>query len=148
VESVTGAPASVAMYEIFEHTADLGIRVSAATLEELFADAGRGLCGVIAGDLGQIRASTEESFTIPGSDLTWLLFDWVSELHAAFELRRMLFTEFTVTIATDGLRGRARGERYDPARHVLAHEIKAITQHDLSLDRTAHGWTAVLIVDI
>ena len=36
------------MYEVFEHTADLGIRVRAGSLAELFADAGRGLVAQLA----------------------------------------------------------------------------------------------------
>ncbi len=136
------------MYDIFEHTADLGIRVSAATLEQAMADAGRGLFAVIAGDLGQIHPAAEESFVVPGTDPAWLLFDWVSELHAAFELRRMLFADFSVECVATGLRATARGERYDPARHALAHEIKAITQHELDLRRTAEGWEGRFIVDI
>jgi SHS2 domain-containing protein len=136
------------MYEIFEHTADLGIRVRAASLDALLADAGRGLSAVIAGDLGQFRTGTEERFTVAGPDPTWLLFDWVSELHAAFELRRMLFAEFTVAVDEQGLVATARGERYDPSRHVLAHEVKAITQHGLDVRRTASGWEATFIVDV
>jgi SHS2 domain-containing protein len=136
------------MYEIFEHTADLGIRVRAASFDALLADAGRGLSAVIAGDLGQIRAAIEERFAVAGTDPTWLLFDWVSELHAAFELRRMLFAEFTVAVDDHGLVAIARGERYDPSRHVLAHEVKAITQHGLDVRRTASGWEATFIVDV
>ncbi|MEX0670881.1 MAG: archease [Pirellulales bacterium] len=136
------------MYEIFEHTADLGIRVVAPTLEQAMADAGRGLFAVIAGDLVQIRPVAEESFAVAGTDPIWLLFDWMSELHAAFELRRMLLADFTVEIGPTGLRATARGERYDPARHTLAHEIKAITQHELDLRQTAAGWEGRFIVDI
>jgi SHS2 domain-containing protein len=40
------------------------------------------------------------------------------------------------------------GERYDPARHVLAHEVKAITQHELDVRHEADGWEAFFIVDI
>lgn len=136
------------MYEVFEHTADLGLRVRAATLDLLMADAACGLFAVIAGDLDQIRPEREESFAVAGDDPTWLLFDWISELHAAFELRRMLFSSFTVRVDQAGLRATARGEPYDPARHSLAHEVKAVTQHALELARTADGWEATLIVDI
>ena len=136
------------MYEIFEHTADLGIRVQADTFDALLTDAGRGLFAVISGDTGQIRSTTAERFAIAGRDPTWLLFDWVSELHVAFELRRMLFTGFTVEVDESGLVATAQGERYDPSRHVLAHEIKAITQHDLDVHRTATGWVATFIVDV
>jgi SHS2 domain-containing protein len=136
------------MYQVFEHTADLGVRVEAGTLAEMYADAAAGLFAVIAGDLGQVRLAEREAFTVPGSDPAWLLFDFLGELHAAFELRRMLFREFAVTITDDGLEAVARGERYDPARHVLAHEVKAITQHELAVDRGPERCTATYIVDI
>lgn len=136
------------MFEVFEHTADLGVRVEADSLPELFADAAQGLFSVIVGDLAQVRPDVVERFTVSGSDPTWLLFDFLSELHAAFELRRMLFRDFTVTITDDGLEAAARGERYDPARHSLAHEVKAITQHELAVDRSADGCMATYVVDI
>ena len=138
------------MHEIFEHTADLGLRLTSPTLEGLMAEAARGLFEIIAGDLSQIRIQpdSDEQFRVSGTDPTWLLLDWISELHAAFELRRMLFRSFDVTIDATGLQATARGERYDPARHTLAHEIKAITQHELSVVETATGWNATLIVDI
>jgi SHS2 domain-containing protein len=136
------------MFTVFEHTADLGVRVEAATLSELYADAAAGLCAVIAGDLAQVRLVESETFAVSGSDPTWLLFDFLGELHAAFELRRMLFREFSVTITDDGLAAVATGERYDPARHVLAHEVKAITQHELAVDRSPERCTATYIVDI
>jgi SHS2 domain-containing protein len=136
------------MFTVFEHTADLGVRVEAATLAELYADAAAGLFAVIAGDLGQVRPVASETFTVPGSDPTWLLFDFLGELHAAFELRRMLFREFAVTITDDGLEAVATGERYDPARHLLAHEVKAITQHELTVDRGPERCTATYVMDI
>ena len=60
----------------------------------------------------------------------------------------MLFREFQVTITDDGLAATATGERYDPARHLLAHEVKAITQHELAVDRGPDRCTATYIVDI
>jgi len=136
------------VFTVFEHTADLGVRVEAATLPDALADAAAGLFAVIAGDLGQIRPILAETFTVPGSDPTWLLYDFLGELHAAFEIRRMLFREFEVTITGDGLEATARGERYDPTRHVLAHEVKAITQHELAVDRGPERCAATYIVDI
>jgi SHS2 domain-containing protein len=136
------------MYEVFEHTADLGLRIHAATLEALCADAGRGLFAVIAGDLAQIRPTSEERFDVTGTDPVWLLHDLVSELHAAFELRRMLFCEFQVSHDAAGLHVIGRGEPYDPAVHTLAHEVRAITQHELDVRHDAAGWQATVIVDI
>ena len=136
------------MYEVFEHTADLGLRIRAATLEALFADAARGLGAVSTGDLAQIRPTSEERFVIAGTDPVWLLYDLVGEVHAAFELRRMLFCDFQVSRDATGLQVVARGEPYDPAVHTLAHEVKAITQHELDVRHDAAGWEATVIVDI
>jgi len=136
------------VFQIFEHTADLGVRVEAASLADLFADAARGLFTVIAGDLGQVRRLATETFIVQGSDPTWLLFDFLGELHAAFEVRRMLLAEFEVAITDAGVEATAHGERYDPDRHVLAHEVKAITQHELAVVRGPVGCSATFIVDL
>jgi SHS2 domain-containing protein len=136
------------MHEVFEHTADLGLRVTAASLPALLAEAAEGLFEIIAGDLAQIRARTSRTFTIAGSDPVYLLLDWLGELHAAFEIERLLFREFDVTVHARGLTATARGEPYDPAIHTLAHEITAITQHALDVRQTPSGWQATLIVDI
>ena len=136
------------MYEVFEHTADLGLRVEAASLSALLAEAAEGLFEIIAGDLAQIRPRVSRSFAIAGADPTYLLLDWLGELLAAFEIERLLFREFDVVVHDRGLTATARGERYDPAVHTLAHEIKAITQHELDVREVAGGWQATLIVDI
>jgi SHS2 domain-containing protein len=136
------------MHHVFEHTADLGLAIEADSLPALLAEAGEGLFEIIAGDIAQIRPTTEDRFAVPGTDPMWLLFDWVAELHAAFEIRRMLYRSFQVSVDATGLVAIARGEAYDPAVHTLAHEIKAITQHELVVRQDADGWRATLIVDI
>jgi protein archease len=88
------------------------------------------------------------SFDVPGDDPAYLLLDWLNELLYAFESDRLLFAEFEVTRTRTGLHAVARGERYDPSRHALAHEVKAITYHALRVARTPEGWEATVIVDI
>ena len=56
------------MYEIFEHTADLGLRVRAATLEELLKDAACGLFAMVVEDLAAVRPAVTREFQIAGSD--------------------------------------------------------------------------------
>ncbi len=136
------------MHEVFEHTADLGLRITAPTLDLLLAEAGVGLFEIIAGDIAQIRPHVERSFEVAGTDPAWLLLDWTAELLAAFTVEGMLLREFAVTVHPAGLTGSAHGEPYDPAIHTLAHEVKAITQHELCVRQTATGWEATLIVDI
>lgn len=135
-------------YRIVEHPADVGLQIRSASLERLLEDAGRGLFEVIAGDLGQIVPRVAERFLVAGGDPAWLLADWAAELHAAFEVRRMLFSDFTVAVTPRGVDGTARGERYDPGRHALAHDVKAVTMHGLDVRHDLSGWEATLILDV
>ncbi|HET6883368.1 MAG TPA: archease [Pirellulales bacterium] len=136
------------MYEIFEHTADLGLRVRAPDLETLFADAARGLTSMIAANLEAIRPVREVAVSLAGTRRDDLLFDWLSEILYLFESERLLLADFTVRLDGDGLKATARGEPLDESRHQLEHEVKAITYHGLKVEQTSDGWLAEVIVDI
>lgn len=136
------------MYEIFEHTADLGLRVRAPTLAALLADAARGLFAMVVEDLSAIEPHVTRVFQITGNDQTYLLFDWLNELLFVCDTERLVFSQFDVQLTADGLSATACGEPLDAARHRLTHEIKAITYHELKVEKTDGGWMAEVIVDI
>lgn len=136
------------MYEIFDHTADLGLRMTAADLDGLFAEAGRALTSVIVEDVDSVEPAEESRFEISGSEREDLLLDWLNELLYRFESAGRLFSRFEVRIDERGLKGSAFGEIVDPARHSLTHEVKAITYHHLKVEPTDDGWLAEVIVDI
>lgn len=136
------------MYEFFSHTADLGLRVKAATLEALFVDAARGLTAMFLADASTLRAVEVRTFALDGENNEYLLFDWLSELLFAFDSERLLFCEFEVRVTNGHLDAVCRGERADVARHRLEHEVKAITYHGLRVEERDGAWLAELIVDI
>ena len=136
------------MYELFEHTADLGLRVRAPDLNALFAEAAVGLFSAVVEDVGSVRPEQPVRVEVTGSDREYLLFDWLKELLMRSETDRVLFSRFAVDVRDDGLTGTAWGEPFDPARHVLSHEVKAITYHALKVELTPDGWLAEVIVDI
>ena len=136
------------MFETFDHTADIGLRVEAASLEELFVDAARGLMSLLVENVDDVRPTVEESISLVGSEVDYLLFDWLNELLFHFESRGLLYREFVVRIDDAGLTATMRGEPCDRSRHRMAHEVKAITYHGLSVDQTDSGWRTELILDI
>lgn len=138
----------VPMHELFEHTADLGLRVRAADLDTLFAEAAECLVSAIVEDATSIRPETEQTIELSGTDREYLLFDFLRELLYRFDAEHLLFGQFEVRVRPDGLTATVRGERLDPARHVLSHEVKAITYHELTVEPTPDGWLAEVIVDI
>ncbi len=136
------------MYELFEHTADIGLRVRAADLNGLFADAARAMFSVIVANPESIEPVQEVPFRLAAARPDDLLFDWLAELLYTFDARHLLLAEFHVTIVGDTLTATARGEPIDRARHQLDMEVKAITYHGLKIERDGAGWLAEVIVDI
>ena len=136
------------MYETFEHTADLGLRVRAPDLNTLFAEAAEALFATLAEDLGTVVAARRLDVRLAGRDRDYLLFDWLRTLLYHFDAEHLLLCRFEVRVHEAGLEGTAWGEPLDWARHELSHEVKAITYHGLKVEQTGAGWLAEVIVDI
>lgn len=136
------------MYETFEHTADVGLRARAATLDDLFADIARAMFSVLVANPAAIRPVEELSLQLSGDRLDDLLFDWLAELLYRFETRRLLLAEFEVRVGDASLTATVRGEPIDRTRHELDVEIKAITYHGLRVEQNNDGWLAEVIVDL
>jgi SHS2 domain-containing protein len=137
------------MHELFEHTADLGLRATAPDLNTLFAEMGKCLLSAMVEDPASVVARQIGKVVLKGDNREFLLFDWLKELLLRFEMDRVLISAFNVhRVDEAGLVAEVAGEPYDPARHVLAHEVKAITYHELKVEKTADGWLAEAIVDI
>jgi SHS2 domain-containing protein len=140
------------MFELFEHTADLGLRASAPTLEELLTEAARGLLAMLVANPDSVRPLQDKHIVVEASEPAYLMFDWLSELLFAFESERLLIAEFDIRLEVANpsyrLTAHCRGEPMDESRHHMDHEVKAITYHALAVEQTPIGWQAQVIVDI
>jgi SHS2 domain-containing protein len=136
------------MYELFDHTADLGLRIRAPNLPTVFADAARALFAAIIEDLETIQPQQTVEFTLPLEEPELLLFDWLRELLYRFDAQRLVCGKFEVALDDSGLKAHVHGEPFDPSRHIPLHEVKAITYHGLRLEKQPDGWLAEVIVDI
>ena len=136
------------MHETFDHTADLGLRIQAPDLNEVFVEAARALFEVIVEDLDTVRPLQQLQVQVLSDDREYLLFDWLRELLYHFDAEHLLFSRFEVQIGATSLSAIIWGEPMDAARHTLLHEVKAITHHGLRLEPTENGWLAEVIVDI
>jgi SHS2 domain-containing protein len=139
------------MYEIFEHTADLGIRVRSGNLDDLFADAARGLFSLLVNNLDPASTTSGVTFQLLADNIEDLLHDWLTELLFTFYAGRLVLTDFQVHVkssATRELTAAVQSEPLDPKRHQIETEVKAITWHALKVEQQPEGWIAEVIVDI
>ena len=131
-----------------EHTADLGIEVSAANLPSLFACAGEAMFGLIA-DLSSIGAAEELAIAATGDGPEELLHAWLCELLGQFNVSGFVAKSCNVSqVTNDRVDGVIRGEKLDLARHGFRTEIKGVTYHDFKVWHENGQWHARVIFDV
>ncbi|MFQ6052449.1 MAG: archease [Candidatus Hydrothermarchaeota archaeon] len=135
-------------YEFINHTADLGIRVWGESIKELFKNAAYSMFDIIA-ELDKVITKDSLRVEIEGERMDELLADWLRDLLCKFNSEGYLLKEFNIKeISKKGLKAKAKGEKLDLSRHSLKTEIKAVTYHQLEVNKTATGWEAQVIFDV
>ena len=135
-------------FEVFEHTADVGIVAHGADLRALFANAAQGMFSLMA-DLSGVEEREQRSIEVEARDREGLLVNWLTELLYYLDAEEMLFRRFEIDELSDTrLRGRAFGERIDRDRHDLRLGVKAVTRHMLEIAPENGGYRATVLLDI
>jgi SHS2 domain-containing protein len=136
------------LFELVPHIADVRLRVTADTLEDLFRDAMRGMYAVMHAhppadpDVERVerRIAVHDS-----ADTTSLLVDFLNEVLGRAHVGREMFTEAVFT-------------RFDPTSLEATltgvtpasfdEDVKAGTYHEAEVRRDGRGWTTMLVFDI
>lgn len=135
-------------FEIFDHTADIGIIAYGADINELFANAALGLFSLMV-DVDTLKEDVEHVVELSAEDNESLLVEWLNELIYIFDVEHIAFKRFEIDRLKDNaIRARCFGERIDPQRHRVAKEIKAATYHMLQINRENSIYQARIIFDI
>ena len=127
-------------------TADMAFAAYGRDLNELFSNAAKAVTSIMfEGEIGQkiVRKMELEE----DEDIV-LLQKWLSEIVYLHDSERLLFSRFDVK--TDGRRLSATiyGEKYDPKKHKFIIDIKAVTYHQMSIDKTNDGYKCTVVVDV
>ena len=137
------------MFQLLDHTSDVGILARGATRDEALIEASRGLTSILASP-ADFRPLEERYFKARGSDDAAQVVNWLNEILFFFDTEGMVFVEFQIDSWTpDEVAGRALGERFDIDRHELRTAVKAATYHQFEGGPTAvGGWELRVFVDV
>lgn len=130
-------------FEEIAHTADWSLRVWAANLEGLFAEAGRGMYA-LAGARPAEGPRRRRVFETSAPDPEALLVAFLSELVYALEQEGTIFEDFRLEIEDDALRVEMDGAPLEAVNKI----IKAVTYHNLHICRTERGYEAEIVFDV
>lgn len=139
----TGVPP----FEVIEHTADVGIIAHGQSLEELFANAARGMLHFLI-DPAAVRPVERRAIAAEAGDREGLLVNWLNDLLLLLNADGFVPADFEVRDLSDTrLRADVRGEPVDPGRHRFHLDVKAATYHQLYV-RKNEVWEARVIFDV
>jgi SHS2 domain-containing protein len=122
-------------HEIIEHTADVGLRVWAPTLDELFSEAALAMVALMG-----TPTSTEprsEHLELEAADLEALFVDWLSEVLFLFEARELVPRDVRVRVSREPWRVAATIEGVSAVDlEQTGPAVKAVTFHGLEVSET------------
>lgn len=135
-------------FQFLSHTADVAVLVRGESLRELFDNGALALFTVLT-DPSRVRDVLSVQIDIEAPDLESLFVDWLNELLFLFESEGMLYSRLELRELVEGrLRGVIWGEKLDRSLHRVKTGVKAVTYHELEVERADGEWTAKVVFDV
>jgi SHS2 domain-containing protein len=137
-------------FEFLEHTADLKIRASGESLDEVFSNMAKGMFAAIVDEESVIKdEAVIQDFEMNSVDLPSLLVDYLSQLITLGDTNNEIYDYFELGIMQVGnenwsLKCRATGYKVSG----LKLEIKAVTYNELKIKEQDGQWLAEVVFDI
>jgi len=128
--------------------ADLTVEAYGPSLGEAFASAALAMFNAMT-PLEGIEEREARRVEVRGDDLGGLLYNFLDELLYVHETELIVFSGVDVHLDEDKLQltAECRGEHFDPRRHESGIVVKAITFHQMRIERGETGWTIRLVFD-
>ena len=137
-----------AKFEYIDHTADLGFKARGTTLEALFVNAAEALFGALV-SLKTVFLTEQRTVEVTATSLDNLLVSWLNELLYLFDTESLLLRKFHIDSMNDhNLQATVRGEFVDSLRHKIKTGIKAVTYHQVYVEKREGLWESQVILDL
>ncbi|HOM96510.1 MAG TPA: archease [Methanofastidiosum sp.] len=135
------------MFEYFDVTADIGVKVWGNSINELFENAAIAVTSLMIDPARLKRNITKEIF-VEGNDIPSLLINWITELLIIRDSEAILFSSFKVNVSSDGrtLTAKILGDHIIGS--TIEMDIKAITYSLFELKELDNSFHVQFVLDI
>jgi SHS2 domain-containing protein len=130
-------------FEEISHTADWSARVWAADLPSLFIEAARAM-NSLSGTVVGMGPRVTRTFETEGPDAESLLVAFLSELLYYQEQENLAYDGFDLRVASQWLKVRMEGAQIASSEKA----IKAVTYHNLKIQKTNEGFETIIVFDV
>ncbi len=139
-------------YKFIDHTADIAAEINGSTYEELFISAAYAW-KVSVIEIANEYTEDDKFIRLSSSSLEILLVDFLNELNFLLIVRKWVtvrINEISLTLYNSEwqLTAKISGTHYSPEKHTLKTEIKAITFHQMQIERTGEKFSTRIVFDI
>ena len=136
---------TVGFYEEIEHTADLALRCGGPDLDTFFRSAAMGMYHLMGIGKMPAKATETRTVTLDAMDRESLLVDWLGELAYLAETQNLMFGTIQFqTLSATRIEAVLTGSRVSHIEKV----IKAVTYHNLTIQKTQEGYAATVVFDV
>ena len=135
-------------YKLIDHTADFGIHVFGADPKELFANAAFATFDMLT-EIDSLKSLEAATIRVTGDDWPDLMVNWLRELLYFWNGKELLVKKVKIlALSENKLSANVELDPFDPARHEIKIEIKAVTYHQIQVSSSPQGWEAKIIFDV
>lgn len=135
-------------YRVLQRSSDLLVKVYGRTQEELFSNSGFALFDVMT-DVDKVEVRDGLPLEVEGADRDELMVNWMRELLYLYQGSGYLLKEFKIReVRENYVRGEVCGEKFDPDRHEIRRDIRAVGYHQSRMVKTGDQWTAQVIFEL
>ena len=131
-------------YRFHDHTADIRLEITGESLARLFAESVRAMNAVSCP--AYASEEVERHLSLQAPDILSLLVDFLNELLFLGQVHHEAYEDVQAdAVSQTDFRGVVKGRKITG----MENEIKAVTLHEASVQRTERGaWKANLVLDI
>lgn len=130
-------------FEEISHTADWSVRVWAADLPALFAECARAMNALSGTRIGE-GPRVQRTFAAEAPDAESLLVAFLSELVYYQEQEGLAFDRLALQVEKGRLKVEMEGAQISSADKA----IKAVTYHNLKIEKTSEGLEVTIVFDV
>ncbi len=135
-------------YKLINHTADFGIHVFGTDPVELFANAAFATFDMLT-EIDSLESLKTTNLRVTGDDWSDLMVNWLRELLYFWNGKELLVKKVQIlALSEKELSANVELDPFDPDRHEIKIEIKAVTYHQIQVSEGPKGWEAKIIFDI
>jgi len=134
-------------YEILEHTADIGIKITGNSITEIFWKAIHATADLLSGGI-EIQPVIERGFSVEEENIETAFVSILEEIIYFFEKEMFLPSVCSVNIDKDLYKINLKGNIVSAEEVKNGTEIKAVTYHQLEIKEVNGQYQATVIFDI